>query len=525
MEGLLIAQVLDTLRPRLPAERLSWRFLDGHTYVLPLVPAGALWLLDRPPHPRLELRDDDPPPAGEGRTAFQELLAARAAGPLAAVEQPALDRVTRLRFGASGGFVEHPPVTLVAELTGRNANLILLDEEETILGAAREVPAGVNRYRQVRRGLTYRPPPPYDKHDPRSAQRATLAAALRGRTPAALPKTVDGVGPELTRALAARAGVERDTRLEGAELERLLDALAELVRDPRGVVEETLQRPDLATQRLRERREARLERARRLLEDRLRLARKRMRDAERTVAAAEDAARLRGEGDLLLAYAHQVPDGATTVELIDFDGARRELALDPALDAAANAERRYAQARKRERRAEEARRRQARLASEEEALRERLDGLRDRSDEELDTLIEELEPTRTRAADRGPGLRYGAPHGFTVVVGRNARENDEVTFKLARSRDLWLHAQGWQGSHVVVLAHGREVPFDTLLFAARLAAGHSKASGGDNVPVDYTLRKNVWRVKGAPPGAVRFTQQKTVYVTPSRNPAAEERAR
>jgi predicted ribosome quality control (RQC) complex YloA/Tae2 family protein len=84
--------------------------------------------------------------------------------------------------------------------------------------------------------------------------------------------------------------------------------------------------------------------------------------------------------------------------------------------------------------------------------------------------------------------------------------------------------QGWHGSHVVILADGREVPFDTVLFAARLAAGYSKAAGGDNVPVDYTTRKNVWKVKGGPPGAVRYTQQKTVYVTPSRNPAAEDAA-
>jgi predicted ribosome quality control (RQC) complex YloA/Tae2 family protein len=89
---------------------------------------------------------------------------------------------------------------------------------------------------------------------------------------------------------------------------------------------------------------------------------------------------------------------------------------------------------------------------------------------------------------------------------------------MARSRDLWLHVQGYHGSHVIVRAENREVPFETVLFAAKLAAGHSQARQSDNVPVDYTLKKNVWKVKGAPAGAVNFTQQKTVYVTPNRNP-------
>ena len=78
--------------------------------------------------------------------------------------------------------------------------------------------------------------------------------------------------------------------------------------------------------------------------------------------------------------------------------------------------------------------------------------------------------------------------------------------------------QGYTGSHVVIQADNKEVPFETILFAAQLAAAYSKAGQSDNVPVDYTLRKNVWKPKGAVPGAVHYTQQKTVFVTPSRRP-------
>ena len=74
-----------------------------------------------------------------------------------------------------------------------------------------------------------------------------------------------------------------------------------------------------------------------------------------------------------------------------------------------------------------------------------------------------------------PGIRFAGPHGFEVVVGRNARDNDKVTFGVGRSRDVWLHAQGYRGSHVIIRSGGKEVPFETVLFAARLAAGYSEA--------------------------------------------------
>ncbi|MDZ7800319.1 MAG: NFACT family protein [Trueperaceae bacterium] len=474
-----------------------------------------------PPNPRLELRFDQPQGAGAAATNFQALLRARAVGPLIKAEQPALDRVTRLRFGPREGFVAAPPVDLIFEATGRNCNLILVDDAGTILGSAREVGAEMNRYRQVRPGATYRPPPPYDKIDPRRADDEELAGALRGRTPAQVKRVVDGVGPELTRATLALAGLPQEARLEGEALEAFVSALREVARDPRGASARALDRPDVARLQARQRRQADLNRVRSLLRERLRLAEKRLRDVDKALEAAEDADRVRTEGDLLLAHATRVPAGVREVTLPAFEGGEVTLALDPSSSAAQNAERRYRQARKREDRAERALDRQDDLRAEVDALRRELDGLDDWDDDSLRARRAKLEPAREDRRTRGPGARYPAPHDFTVLVGRNARDNVAITFRVARSLDVWLHVQGWQGSHVIVQAGGREVPFDTILFAARLAAGHSKASGGDNVPVDYTLRKYVWKVKGGPPGAVHYTQQKTVFVTPSRNPAAE----
>lgn len=522
MEGLLLAEALRPLLKRLPAERGAWRFPDDRTAVLPLAPHGnerplALWISSRPPEPSLALLARIPD-RGEARTPFQEQLAARVTGPLDGVAQQGLDRVVEFRFAETRGFVPQPSVTLVAELTGRNANLVLVDGARRIVGVERQVSQERNRYRELKPGLVYRPPPPYEKLDPRVAAPEVLRASLRGRRLADVKDRVDGLGPRLSAALAEGCGVAAATRLDGADLERVIDALSELATRPSAWLERFGGLVGLEERRRRERRERALAVVREAARRRVVLAERRLEDARRASARAEDAVRTREEADLLMAYATMVPDGAERTELPGFDGRKRSVALDPRLDAFANARKRYRRARRIEERARRAGSQHAALEAELHAATEELGGLGALGDGELERRAGDLVARRRRERRRrAPGVRFHAPHGFEVAVGRNARENDAVTFRLARSRDLWLHVQGSTGAHVVVLSGGREVPFDTVLFAARLAAGFSPARQSDNVPVDYTLRKNVWKVKGQPPGSVHFSQQKTVFVTPTRD--------
>ncbi len=523
MEGLLLARTLEPLRDRLPAERAPWRFAGPHTAVLPLEGDGAVWFFDRLPFPRVEVRSDQPSGSGAPRTAFQAQLAARAAGPLVEVVQPALDRVVRFRFGRSSGFVSTGPVELIAELAGRNGNLILVDEEGTILGAAREIGPETNRYRQIRPGLAYRPPPPYDKADPRTLDDAALARMLEGSRPGRVKKILDGIGPDLTRAAVRLSRLPEDAELTGERLDAFVTGLRRVIRDPVGAAREALDLPDVADLRRRERRDEDLRTVRADLERRLARVRKRIRDGERALSAAEEADALRREADLLLAHAHAIPRGADRATLADFEEGETTVDLDPTRTAAENAKARYDAARRREDRAERAIEREPELERERAELERSLATLDELDDATVRARAEALRTRPERARRTVPGASYPGPHGFEVLVGRSARENDALTFRVARSRDLWLHVQGWHGAHVVIRSGGREVPFDTVLFAARLAAGHSKAVGGDNVPVDVTERKNVWKVKGGPPGAVHYAHQKTVYVTPSRDPTAEGR--
>ncbi len=108
--------------------------------------------------------------------------------------------------------------------------------------------------------------------------------------------------------------------------------------------------------------------------------------------------------------------------------------------------------------------------------------------------------------------------GYLVLIGKNSKMNDLLTFKAAQSMDLWLHAQGYRGSHVIVRNPARrpDIPLSTILQAAEAAAYYSEAKKESSAPVDYTFVKYVRKMKDGAPGAVIFTGNKTVFVEPKK---------
>jgi len=141
--------------------------------------------------------------------------------------------------------------------------------------------------------------------------------------------------------------------------------------------------------------------------------------------------------------------------------------------------------------------------------------------------LEDLEEIKEELAEFGL-IQKGAPkerkfeeanfrkfiyNGFTILVGKNNKQNEALVRKASDS-DVWLHVQQSPGAHVVIRTEGRTVPRDVLLYAASIAAHFSKARYSSNVPVDYTLVKNVHKPKGSPPGMVLYTNYETVFVNP-----------
>ena len=104
-------------------------------------------------------------------------------------------------------------------------------------------------------------------------------------------------------------------------------------------------------------------------------------------------------------------------------------------------------------------------------------------------------------------------NGFKIFVGRNNKENEEITFNKGTSRDIWLHVKDIPGSHVLIIREHKELDEDTLYYAARLAGEFSKAGKGDKVTVDYCEKKFVKKIKNSKPGNVTYTNFKTLTVT------------
>ncbi len=285
-------------------------------------------------------------------------------------------------------------------------------------------------------------------------------------------------------------------------------------------------------------------------------------ESRRTKLMAEAAEFDRAEeyrhlGEILVAHQEAVPRGATSVALPDYargPDATVTIPLDPAVPASENAERLFQAARR-------GRRGTLRVAgrlAETEAEQKRLQAWRERlvaaqRGEELETVRRELEaaprlltarerealagygaapPARAgiprgvpakpaRAAEFPRGLeprRFVSSEGLPILVGRDNEGNDHLTQHAARSEDLWLHAEGFPGSHVVVRMQRRTggVPRRTLVEAAQLAAYYSQARSHGKVAVSYTLKKYVRKPRKSPPGLVTVTHEKSIVVKPDK---------
>lgn len=267
-------------------------------------------------------------------------------------------------------------------------------------------------------------------------------------------------------------------------------------------------------------------------------------------------------GEVLVAHQGEAPRGASEVTLPDHaggPGTTITIPLDPTLPAAANAERFFKLARRGRRGAVRVETRLADTDAELGRVHAWMKRLADAATpEDLAAVLREMQqiprllapqdratlagagllqpdvtPRRGKglasppkgshpASGRGGGReprRFVSSDGFPILVGRDNAGNDYLTLHLARSEDLWLHVQGFSGSHVVVRVqnHKGGVPRRTLIQAAQLAAYYSQARNNGKVAVDYTLRKYVRKPRKSKPGLVTITQEKTIIVTPDKS--------
>ncbi len=239
--------------------------------------------------------------------------------------------------------------------------------------------------------------------------------------------------------------------------------------------------------------------------------------------------KIRSEANTLAAYQSRIPPGASEAVLPDLyrEGEETVIELDPARSIHEQIDKRFKRAAKLERSREALDKRIHTIAAEIERLTADTDNIAKQST--LRDAVKAAERAergydfgarKRRTVKRAPQVkeyrRFALDDQWFALVGRNNRENDEITFKVAAPDDLWFHAQQMPGSHVILKSHGAPGnPPDTILEkTAAIAAHFSKARHASLVPVIYTRRKYVRKFRGAKPGQVVCEREKTVFANP-----------
>lgn len=474
------------------------------------------------------------------------------------IEQQGLDRICHLHFEGMNPAGASTELTLIFELMGRHSNLYLLNEEGIILDALKRFPD-----RGVMPGKPYVAPSDQGKVDPRSLDHAQFDTEIR-LLPAPIPiwkwiiQSFQGFSKVAAREVLRRAGFDPATErrhLEPDHWMQIQSSFKELLHElgeggtPTWYKDEL---QDFAAYKLtgftgerfastndliqtvlgKGQEDKQLDefksRLRRQLATHYKRVQKKEAIQQTTLQEAEQAELYRHQGELLTANFHRISPGASTIEVPDYtkeDTPLVTISLDTRLSPSANVQRifkRYSKAKasqkytslqlkktRLERRYVENVLLQIELADHVTILKE--------IEMELGSagyLKRKTKPA-ARKAQASPGPeKYLSVDGLTILVGRNNRQNDRLTFSLSGPNHLWLHARGIPGSHVSVLFEG-EIPPGTLLQAAQLAAYFSQSRTSPKVPVDYTLRKHVRKPKGASPGFVHYDHAKTILVNPT----------
>jgi predicted ribosome quality control (RQC) complex YloA/Tae2 family protein len=245
---------------------------------------------------------------------------------------------------------------------------------------------------------------------------------------------------------------------------------------------------------------------------------------------AHEAETFRQKGDLILANLGKLKTGMSSVELSGYDGDRTALELDAKLTPKENAESYFRKYKKAKAGLPIIEERMRRTEEEIADMQARIGELEQADDGDLPLFsrrgtrgapsVESVHKEVRRKSAGVSGIRKFLYRGWEILVGGNAAANDELSAKLARPDDLWLHAEGLPGSHILVRNPMKgEIPSEILLKAAGMAAMHSKGKTAGKVAVTYTYARFVRKPKGAKPGLVHLTRRRTVMVKPDDDPA------
>lgn len=468
-------------------------------------------------------------------------------GRICSIRQLGADRICEIIILARNELFDEVALRLIIELTGKHANLLLLEPTGAVVDCLRRISATNDGARILLPGFPYEMIPSQNKLNPFTAPREAFDAVFSSPDRVrAMTSSFDGVSKQSANALLSaahssgalyallqtmKAGVFAPCVAFNEENE----PVAALPFLPSGLfarVEPVLTMSEALDRYYADRDQiVRIRRhgaaLRHTVSTSLSRAQNKYAAFLETISQSESHENARISGELILANLHLSKPGQRELIVDDYfvdPPAKRIIPLDPALNAQDNAKKYFKLYRKGKLGKAYAQGQIEGLSSEITYLEGQLENI-DKCDtlyelsEIKDELIREkyLRPEKAQAAKpankSSAPMRFTSSDGITIYVGKNNRQNDALTLQSARSENIWLHAKNMPGSHVIIDFEG-EPPESTLREAAALAAFYSQARASSGVPVDYTPRKFVKKPSGARPGMVIYSTNRTLYVTP-----------
>ncbi|NJL79436.1 MAG: fibronectin-binding domain-containing protein [Richelia sp. SM2_1_7] len=504
-----------------------------------------------------------PPPRTPDTFTFSQQLVHQLGGlALVTIETIApWERAVDLQFARRPG--EQALYHLYVEIMGKYSNVILTDAKNIIITAGRQVSEQKSSVRPILTGDVYEKPPKLttaipslDESLENWQERVSL---IPGAIKRQLPKIYRGVSPALVESmlLAANLSTESTTdNLTSEEWQLLFKQWQEWLKALQfeqfqpgwtstgytvlgwGTVEKAQNIQELLNryytdwlnqQIFSQLRHQLVQKLSNILEK----LRSKAQTFEKRLQQSEKADEYRTKADLLMAYLQDWKPGMEEITLADFETNQPvKIQLQPDKNAVQNAQNLYKQHQKLKR----ARIAVEPLLAEVNAEIEYLEQVESaiaqidnyQMDEDLQALeeireelitqkyLEDSEYRRRSSNEATTSFyRHQTPSGFEVLIGRNNRQNDQLTFRVAGDYDLWFHAQEIPGSHVLLRLEPGAIPEDhDLQFTANLAAHYSRARQSEQVPVIYTPTKNVYKPKGAKPGIAIYKQETILWGKP-----------
>lgn len=490
-------------------------------------------------------------------------------GKIVAIDQPDFERIVVITIEAVNEMGDFCTRKLIIEIMGKHSNIILVGDDDEILDSAKHISFETSSVREVLPGKAYVFPPSKDKANPLTASEREFLDNIDRNKAAKIQSIIyqsyNGISPVMASEICFCANIDPDKYCEGLlshEKQSLYTAFASLINDINEknydckIYYDEKDKPfDFASVKMNQfslmknrsfesvselleffysakdavyRISQKSQDLKKLVQLNIERCVKKKDIQQKTLKDIENRDLYRIYGELITANIYSIEKGAklfATQNYYDENLSEIKIPLDQNKTPSENAQR-YFKRYNKEKRTFAAMQNQ--IEQNEDELKY-LEGVLTSIQNSLEEA--DIEEIRNELADEGfikkkkvkKGTQrqkktkpycYISSDGFYIYVGKNNKQNDELTLKFANGNDFWLHTKDIPGSHVIIKTEGSDVPDQTLNEAAMLAAFYSKGRNSSLVPVDYTLKKNVKKPNGSKPGMVIYEANKTAYVTP-----------